>query len=311
MKDKIVVSVDGGLGDHITAEPAIRYLIEKVYPGGDVQITCNVPRVFSHLPVPVHQHGAPNAPLESDGYRKLFAFPRDGAITQAICFLVSHISNYHAAAMMYRELPLLDRTIRVGVDESDRAELARVLGGIETHSLVLVHPGKSWQSKTFPREWWQATIDALAADGKRVCLLGKRASSMAHDQTGLVEVDLPSGGVDLRDRLSLGALFALLEAAPVLLSNDTSLIQMAGAFDNWIVLIASCKHPDFVLPYRNGSPYYKASALYKRLVIDDLPFEPVRDHALRVDVPVLDWTPYLPDPLDVVREISLRLRTLS
>lgn len=304
---KIIVSVDGGLGDHVTAEPAIRYLIEKVYPGGDIHVACNVPRVLKHLPVPVHVHGSPDLPLEAAGYKKLFTFPRDGAITQALCFLVAHISNYHAAAMMYRELPLLDRTIRLGINSEDHAELDRVLGGIDPASLVLVHPGKSWRSKTFPSAWWQETVDRLSASGLTVALIGKRSSGNPQDQTGLVEINLPLGGVDLRDKLSLGALFALLSRSPLVLSNDTSIIQMAGAFDIHIVLIASCKHPDFVLPYRHGSPYYKADALYKRLVIDDQPFEPVRDHSLHVDVPVPDWTPYLPEPRDVVSRIEDRL----
>lgn len=302
MNERIIVSVDGGLGDHVSAEPAVRYLIEKVYPQGDIHISCALPRVFAHLGVPTHLHNTFDGE-ERLSYRKIFTFPTEGPIQQAVCFLVMHIVDFHAAALMYRSLPLLDKTVRLEVTAGDRAELARVLGGVDPRTLTLVHAGKSWQTKTFPLAWWQETVDLLAARGQKVALVGKRGSEVGN-QTGLVEVNAPPGALDLRDKLSLGSLFALLEAAPVLLSNDSSLVQIAGAFDNWIVMIATCKHPDFVFPYRVGSPYYKARALYKRLLIDDLPFEPLRDGALHVEVPVPDWTPYLPDPITVALEIE-------
>ncbi len=305
INDKILVSVDGGLGDHVLAEPAIRYLTTKVFTEADVRIRCNVPRAFQHLGVPVEQHNGYDLP----GFRKLLTFPTTGPLFESLCFLTTHMVDFHAAALMYRALPLLDKTIKLGVTDADRAALRTLLGEVDPKQLVLVHAGKSWPSKTFPREWWQATTDALHARGLHVCLIGKRTPENPRDATGLVEVALPPGGIDLRDKLSLGALFAVIESAQVLLSNDTSLIQIAGAFDNWIVLIPSCKHPDFVLPYRNGTPYYKAKALCKKLVIDDWPFEPVRDGGLKVDTPVSDWTPYLPEPESVAHEVEKICRT--
>jgi ADP-heptose:LPS heptosyltransferase len=53
----------------------------------------------------------------------------------------------------------------------------------------------------------------------------------------------------------------LIRMCDLLLSNDSSPVHMAGDSDCWIGLIATCKHPDYILPYRNGSNYYKAEAL--------------------------------------------------
>lgn len=303
--DRILVSVDGGLGDHVLAEPSVRYLIQKVYPRGDVRIVCTVPRVFSHLGVPVSQHTGFDIP----GYKKLLTFPRTGPLPEALCFLTAHMVDFHSASLLCRHLPLLDKTIQLQVLSEDLAELGAVLGDVNPEKLVLVHAGKSWRSKTFPRGWWQSVADSLLVKGISVCLVGKRSPDDPRDQTGLVEVDALPGVYDLRDKLSLGALFALLQKASVLLSNDTSLIQMAGAFDNWIVLIPSCKHPDFVLPYRQGTPYYKARALCKRLFIDDIPFEPIRDQHLTVDAEPENWLHYLPEPEAVAREICGILKT--
>lgn len=299
MNDRILISVDGGLGDHVLAEPAVRYLIEKVYPGGDVRIVCTVPRVFGHLAVPVSRHTGFDIP----GYRKLLTFPRTGALQESLCFLTTHMVDFHAASLLFRELPLPDKTIKLGVLEEDIREVHAALGGIDPKKLVLLHAGKSWKSKTFPLSWWQGVLDALQREDLVVCLVGKRSSDTAGDSTGVVEIAPVPGAIDLRDKLSLGALFALIREAPVLVSNDTSLIQIAGAFDGWIVLIPSCKHPDFVVPYRHGTPYYKARALCKRLFVDDLPFEPVRDGRLSVDVEPDDWDRYLPSPEIVAREV--------
>ncbi len=304
MKEGFVISVDGGLGDHVCAEPAVRYLIEKVYPDRDVHIVCGVPRIFAHLSVPLHLHNTYD-PEKELGYPKRFTFPTTGSLRESLCFLTTHMVDYHAAALLLRTLPLRDKEIRLAVFPEDRQELREQLRGVDPKTLIVVHAGKSWQTKTFPRVWWEAVVGGLVERGMPVCLVGKRDSDSG---TGVIDVAVPPGVLDLRDALSLGALLALLHDASLLISNDTSLIQMAGAFNNSIMLIASCKHPDFVLPYRNGSPYHKARALYKRLLVDELPFEPLRDGVLRVDVPVADWGMYLPDPEVVVEEAILLSR---
>lgn len=305
MKSGIVVSVDGGLGDQVCAEPAVRYLVEKVFPGWDVHIAAGIPRVFEHLKdrAKVYGHNEFNAEREL-GYQKRFTFPTTGVLREAVCFLTTHMVDYHAAALLLRHLPLKDKEIQLAVVEEDEIALTSIFGNGDFSKLILVHAGKSWQTKTFPLAWWQEVVDQLSLRGYQVCLIGK---DDAGSNTGTLNIIPPQGSIDLRNKLSFGPLLGLLSRAPLLVSNDTSLIQMAGAFNNHIILIASCKHPDFVLPYRNGSPYYKASALYKKLLIDDLPFEPVRDGVLRVDVPVLDWRPYLPDPEIVVEEVISRV----
>lgn len=295
----IILSVDGGIGDHVSAEPSVRYAVEKVFHGRtDVVLTSHYPRVFAHLNVPSFLHG--EAPIQGiDEMPKLFSFPRTGAISEAACFLTCHMADFHALSMLKRMLPIADKTYRLALRADEIASLEAKLGGVDAHSLVLVHAGKSWRTKTFPAPWWNEVVRTLLERGHRVALIGKSVPSLAGDATGIVPVGAPEGVIDLRDQLSLGELFALVSRAPILVSNDTSLIQIAGAFDNWIVLMATIKHPDFVLPYRNGTVSYKTRALYKRLLIDDIPFEPIRDAALRVDFDVEDWSRYLPEPHEV------------
>jgi ADP-heptose:LPS heptosyltransferase len=100
----------------------------------------------------------------------------------------------------------------------------------------------------------------------------------------------------------------LISQAPVLLSNDSFPVHLAGAFDNWIVLIPSCKHPDHVLPYRNGTTQHKTKALYKRLILDDIETRPTQMYQTSADVNDIDWDEYLPEPEDVAQYIRMICR---
>jgi ADP-heptose:LPS heptosyltransferase len=61
-------------------------------------------------------------------------------------------------------------------------------------------------------------------------------------------------------------LINLISKTPLLISNDSAPIYIAGAFDNNILLIPTAKHPDLLMPYRKGQQYYKAAAVVKKLI---------------------------------------------
>jgi ADP-heptose:LPS heptosyltransferase len=109
-------------------------------------------------------------------------------------------------------------------------------------------------------------------------------------------------GYDFRDKLSLGGLIALLSKAKILVTNDSAPLHIAGAWDNHIVLIPSCKHPDFILPYRHGSKQYKTHTLYKKVMHDT-----VRKGDLPTDlVPWVakDWPDMeLPEPKEIIDKV--------
>ncbi|MBF0553719.1 MAG: hypothetical protein HQK96_04095 [Nitrospirae bacterium] len=172
-------------------------------------------------------------------------------------------------AMLHRTLPLRDKIIGLPVDNSDEEELDATLGGFDLSKSILIHPGRHWESKTFPRKWWQEIINKVSEKAP-VCLIG----TDSHENRGAFQLDVPSNSFNLIDRTSIGGLISAVARAPVLVSNDSAPIHIAGAFDNWVVLIPTCKHPDHVLPYRiseNGmvSNYHKAFALYKKLTFDN------------------------------------------
>jgi ADP-heptose:LPS heptosyltransferase len=295
----IVLSVDGGLGDHVTAEPAIRYLRQHFLHNDDVHIACHFPRVFEHLDIPTHLHNT----FDTSNFEVMWTFFHpESPVWQGVCFLACNMVDFHSMMLMQRQLPLNDREIKLLVKERGRASLYSKLQDAQIQNMVVVHAGKSRSSKTFPLAWWQEVVDGLSQSGFTVCLIGKNDLTNTALPTGVLPVRAPEHSIDLRDKLSLGELFALLEAAPILLTNDSSPVQIAGAFDNWVVMVATIKEPSLVLPYRSGTTMHKTKALYKKLLAEEL-FNTLDLHTVNIEAEIPDWNMYLPEPKKVVEEI--------
>ena len=162
-----------------------------------------------------------------------------------------------------------------------------------TNDFIVTH-------NTFPKEWWQELVSKIAQKIP-VCLVGTNSE----ENRGVFSLDIPDNSIDLVDRTSLGSLMAAISKAPILLSNDSAPVHIAGAFDNWVVLIPSCKHPEHVLPYREGTVWHKAKALYKALTLDDVDQRPTAwfDGGTSGAECKRPWDAYLPDVSQVYKEV--------
>ena len=295
----LLIDVQGGLGDQVCAEPVLRFMKEKVYPNADIKVLTHFPTLFKHLNLPVFRHGEfkrePDIP-----YYSVNSLPGpDTMMWQCVSHLLCHPVDFIAMALLRRTLPNEDKQIRLKVDLSGLAEVMDVVGTRQLSELVLVHPGKHWESKTFPAQWWQKVIDQIQAAGRTVCLIGADEKSR-----GVLDVAAREGMIDTRNLLSLDGLIALIASAKVLVSNDSAPIHLAGAFDNYIVLIPTCKHPDHLLPYRQKIQYHKAIALYKKFMGDDYNSQPTELYGSLGDKVKGDYLDYLPEPAEVAAQVE-------
>lgn len=305
-KRHIHISVNGGLGDQICAEPALRYLIENQYSSDDIIISTHWPRLFYHLSdkAQICLHG--QEPFDFDvPYFRRHTLPGPETMQWSmVSHLLCHSVDYVSIALMKRILPMNDKSIKFEVLQYDFDRLNRISKIDDFSDFIAIHPGKHWESKTFPTKWWQAIIEGFISEGNRVAIIGKEEPGDPPDYKagarGTVEVSCPKEAIDLRNLLDLGTLGALLSQTNLLISNDSAPIHLAGAFDNWIVLIPSCKHPDHVLPYRNGSIFYKSRAFYKELLLDVVESRPTQVYETSADIKVEDWNRWLLPPKDVV-----------
>jgi ADP-heptose:LPS heptosyltransferase len=211
-------------------------------------------------------------------------------------------TEYIGLLLLKKMLPDDVKQPILSVDKEDLDEV-QLLAKVDLKKIIVVHPGRGWPSKTFPSEWYDKIIDGLVKAGRHVAVVGKW---MNEDQ-GTVPVTIKDGVIDLRNLLTLGGSFALLSKACVLISNDSSPIHIASAFDNHIILIPSCKHPDHVLHVRKGHRYHKAVALFKKLTCDTVDSTPTMIHDMStIDKVVGDIYDYIPDPEQVVEEALRR-----
>lgn len=295
----IYINIGGGLGDQVCAEPLLRYIRNVLYPDAWIYATTAYPRLFQHLEPGITVSDKP--PDEKfDAIHTLDTHPdhRTGH-GQYIVYSHSHQVDYISLMTIKRTLPVEDKQIVLTCNVADAEEVEAICP--EPRCLVLVHAGKGWPSKTFPVVWWQAIVSRLHLEGYRIGLIG----GTVNEEHAYQPVELPNGeGYDFRDKLSLGGLIYLLSRSPVLVTNDSGPLHLAGAFKNQIILIPSCKHPDYILPIRNGSTQYRTTVLYRKLVCEARPYRPTDTEAWNPKDLEGDILDYLPDPLDVVEAVK-------
>lgn len=323
-KRGIYIRVGGGLGDQIDAEPVVRKIVNEYYKDCDILIACDWPRVFDHLETAkvCKVDDIEKTISQDQAYYKMETLPIPESVFGAmVSHPLVHSTDYSSLSCLRRILDPLDKGIKLRTSIQDVNNLSEKIGidGVkELTDMVAIHCGRGWISKTFPLEWWQEVVNQVS-EIKRVCLIGKDIG----DDQGLVNVECPKSGLDLRNKTSIGELFLTISATPILISNDSSPIHIAGAFDNWIIAIPTCKHPHHILPWRNGTQEYKTKALYKKLLVDHICNLPTEIYGQTID-----WIPnnkklplgteidyknqlkggnildYLPEPVDVANSVK-------
>jgi hypothetical protein len=298
-KKRIVILIGGGMGDQVCVEPVARYIINNLYPNDIVSIISDWPRLFKHLGVPVMKNS--EWPGASVPVRMIETMPDSPhPIWNVIPHTLCHSTDFSSMASINKIIPDALKKITLDISIKGMSEVIDLIGlPTQDEKFICVHPGRGWPSKTFPKDWWDSIIKELSATSK-VLIIGKHIS----DEQGYVDVNCPEGCIDLRDKLSLDGLIEIVRRSCILLSNDSAPIHIAGAFDNWIVLIPTCKHPDNVFPYRGElGKRHKTLALWNKLTVDYIDSSPTRLERQTLDYVNGDILDYLPKTDDVVKSV--------
>lgn len=294
----ILIQVSAGMGDQLCSEPAIRYT-QKLYPESNIYVITHHPRLFDHLDLPVFNYEQWEG--INDAINIMYTCPDDDKSEHKLSHVMFHPTDFASMSMIKKTIPNKDKSFKLKIYADEVGSiLDMVKDKPKNKPLILIHPGKWWPSKTLPIEWWQEIIDKLS---EKLCvgLIGKTID----EKQGYLPVELPKDGIDFRDLTTLGELISLISLTKCTLTNDSSPLHIAGAFDNWIVVIPTAKHPDHILPFRNGTQYYKTKALYKKLLLDDLETRHTEFVTNTIDEIPKGKTlyDYIPDVDDVVKEV--------
>jgi hypothetical protein len=280
----------------------VRYIREVLYPDADIYATSVYSELFSHIDG-VCVNKVPSTHKVDAVYRVEMHPSKETGHGKHTLNVLTHPVDYISMEALERVLPASAKQITL---PPITWPMMREVLDIDPlpDDLILVHPGVGWPSKTFPIQWWQVVIDRLDTLGYRVGIIGRNLFPDKDIRHTYHEVTVPPNGVDFRDRLTTEGLMALLSKAPVLISNDSAPIHMAGAYDNWIVLIPTCKHPEHLLPYRGGNQWHKAVALYRSLACEEYRFRPTEVETRSVVHTVRPIEEYLPTPDEVVATVN-------
>lgn len=236
-----------GLGDVICTEPSVRYAARYFKNRAKISVCTEHPELFRHIPL-AGIHNPRDGDVDTSKFYVLNAINPESSLQHDFLNPMNiNCVDAPALIMFHAQLPVQARHVCL---EPSAAEIKKVSAYF---GRIVVHPGRHWPSKTFPKSWWDEILKGLVAAGHEPVIIG---ASCADDRRGTVEVET-KGCVDLRDKLSVMESVALLQGARVVLTNDSSPLHMAasGSLTSrpaWIGFFATCKHPDHITHWRAG-----------------------------------------------------------
>lgn len=282
----------GGLGDQICAEPTLRYAL-KSFKHSEVSLTSEKPELFSHLKfkeVFDERRVRPNL----DNYllfETITPPDQSNLVWQFFSHMLTNCVDFPSMCALRCQLPVADREVILKPSDAD-FEKTNIY-----KNAIVIHPGKHWPSKTFPKDFWDGVIEEIISNRLCPIIIGANTD----DNRGTVDVST-DGCIDLRNKLSVMECVALLQNAKVLLTNDSSPLHMAVTGDAHIGFIATCKHPDYISHWRKGEWAWRMKNFGKGGIWDLVDYCPNTDKKLTADfVEPEILRSWLPDPKDYAR----------
>jgi lipopolysaccharide heptosyltransferase II len=148
--------------------------------------------------------------------------------------------------------PPQDGSLAFRVDESDRRAADAIIAahGLRPGHWCMLHPGASAASRRYPSESFAAAARSLITrDGWRVIV----TAGPGEEALGVDTARLAGGGAAVMSGLSLGMLAALIEAAPVLIANNSGPAHLAAAVSTPVVdlyALTNPQHAPWGVPHR-------------------------------------------------------------
>lgn len=278
----------GGLGDQICAEPTLRFALET-FKGCDISLASEHPYLFEHLKF----KNVFDIKKDEVPYHEYFCFdtilPPSHLQWEFMSHMVVNCVDFPSLCAFRCQMPISYKPIQL----SSREPQEEILQNISQDNAVFVHAGRHWQSKTFPKAWWDEVLFELAKGGAQPVLIGANTD----DNRGTVDVDTRDC-LDLRNLTSIPETIWLLQKAKVLLTNDSAPLHMAASGDAWIHFVATCKHPDYIMHWRNGQFGYKMKNHGLSGIWDVIDYAPNKSQTVEVENVGDHLEKWLPNPVE-------------
>lgn len=293
VEQNILLTTWGGIGDQVCAEPTLRYAIEQFSPKVSISLATHIPELFRHLKF----ERVFNLEHEVPDQEKYLVFntihQQNDLAWQFINHCTINCVDYPSLSAFRCTLPIASKEVKL---------FSTPIALPKDHSVV-IHPGKHWVTKTFPKKWWNDLIDSLNGFGITPIVVGKDLD----DNRGTVEIST-NGTIDLRNKLDLNGLTYLLQNAKVIITNDSSPIHIGASGNAFIGFVATCKHPDYITHWRKGQWSWRMQNFGLGGIWENIDNLPNKADDVTVDnctpEQLLSW---LPDPMVLGRWASEKL----
>ncbi len=147
-----------------------------------------------------------------------------------------------------------DERLSLRVPEESRARVPAILrrAGVDPdRPWVVVHPGATAPSRRYPPEGFAAAARELATEhGVRVVFTGDASEAGLVDS---IRAAMGAPSASMAGRLGLADFAALVERAPVLISNNTGPVHVAAAVGTPVVdlyALTNLQHTPWMVPHR-------------------------------------------------------------
>lgn len=303
----LITATGGGLGDTICAEPTVRYFLDDFkdrFPDEvKVSVLTRFPDIFRHLKPRlenIFEVGKCDL-IDERKYNVLATAVGDRDFRwEFINMGFMHCLDAPSMCSMGRQLPVAYRELKIFPNDDEKEKINDYLIEHEENKIVVIHPGKTWPSRTIPAGYWNCVIESLLVYGISPILIG----AQCENGNSTVDVDA-KGCFDLREKLSLMETVALLHRAHVVLTNDSAPLHMAASGNAWIGFFGTARHPDFITYQRNGVFGFKMQNLALSGMWDTMDLRPGQMEMKRYDeIEESILVSWLPEPDSVVNWVT-------
>jgi ADP-heptose:LPS heptosyltransferase len=136
-----------------------------------------------------------------------------------------------------------DERLSLTLSDADRTAATSLLeraGIADGGKWALFHPGASAASRRYPGELYARAADRLAGEGWRIIFSG---GSGEIELVESIQQAMAGESTSFAGRLGLAQLGAVIERAPVLVSNNTAPVHMAAALGTPVVDLYALTNP--------------------------------------------------------------------
>lgn len=237
---KLLFVVGGGLGDRLCAEPTIRYATKK-FSDCEISLLCDTPEVFWHLPFKAVYRTMEEVPPRL--HLPLYTYAQGNLANQFFNANLMHSVDFASVSALRMQLPRSEKVLRQYPISTPKMKEWFFFGPTiaQDFRTIVVHPGESWPSRTFPAKWWEEIISSLSAMSyTKVLVVGNKT----------VNIKCDSRAVDIRQKTDINDFSWICRHANAIVTNDSSPVHFGAVGRAQIAMVATCRRPDLIAHWR-------------------------------------------------------------